>query len=194
MKPAENENMDLLLSRYLDGELSRRQQRKLEERLEQDAALREELRLLASLDGQLSAMAEEVPAGADLDWQRAEIISAVERKALLTPVRRRLILRPAVWGSMAAAAVLAIAASAGIRYFGTGTKSVEPTVTMSVLPATAAAVEPAVVVMDVRPPGEKPAAAGEVKDSSAGSAIAVSVGPGSSPATAAAAEEMYAMY
>jgi hypothetical protein len=196
MNPVENENLDLLLCRYLDGELSRREQRKLEERVEQDAGLREELRLLASLDGQLAAMAEDVPAGADLDRQRAEIVSSVERRALLAPARRRLVFRPVVWGSLAAAAVLVIVASVAMRQFGEP-EAAQATVSMDLMPVAAASLDQAVVVVDIRPAlGTQPIPE-EASELPGGSAVAASVGQDRAAAAADAAgrgEDAYAMY
>jgi len=102
-----------LLCRYLDGEVSRRQRRDIERRLETDEALREQLRQYAALDGHLAALAGGEVEGVDYGLQRATIVAAVERKALLAPPRRRpVLLRRPVWALAAAASVLLLVSAA----------------------------------------------------------------------------------
>ena len=127
MADAEYDNLDLLLCRYLDGDLSRREQAKLEARLADEPALREELRLYASLDGHLPDLAGEAPAGVDYVRQRADIMAAVEREALLAAAPRRLLFRPAALGALAAAAAVLMIVSAGLLYL-LATPGARPTV------------------------------------------------------------------
>jgi anti-sigma factor RsiW len=105
-------DIELELSRYADGRLSRRRARKLERRLATDPALREELRRYMALDGHLTAMADGGLAGVDYQAQRMRIVATLERRALLGSARRRpVVLRPVFWGSLAAAAALVAAVS-----------------------------------------------------------------------------------
>lgn len=112
-----DEDLELQLCRYLDGELSRRERLALEARLEGDEALQEDLRRYAALDDYLAEMGSGELDGVDYDRQRAEIIAAVERKALLTPPRRRPILLRPTFGLLAAAAsILLVLAVTGIFF------------------------------------------------------------------------------
>lgn len=99
-----------LLCDYLDGQLSHRQRRLLEKRLERDDDLRERLRQYAALDGMFEQLAEQDVEGFDFDQQRSEIVAAAERKALLSPKRYRPVyLRPVFMGLAAAASLLLLA-------------------------------------------------------------------------------------
>ena len=129
-------NQDYLLSRYLDGELTRTEEAQLQRLLTRDGELRQELRRYSVLDEQLQAMGQAEPQDIDYDAQRADIIAAVERKVLLEgPLRRRLILRPAV-RILAAAAALLIVASVGVLIFISATEKVAPVVKFTVTPET----------------------------------------------------------
>jgi anti-sigma factor RsiW len=112
MDQSEKDNLEFELNQYLDGELSGRRARKLERRIRVDPALQEELKKYAALEGRLSALgAGELP-GADYDSQRAEVLHALERRALLERPRRRIIIfRPvfaAVSGGLAIAAAIIV--------------------------------------------------------------------------------------
>ena len=112
-EPNKDNELELLLCDYLDGQLGARRQAKLEKRLAADPELREELRKYAALDGHLAELAGGEVEGVDYERQRAEIVAAVERKVLLdAPIRRPILLRPA-FGALAAAAVLLLAVGAG---------------------------------------------------------------------------------
>jgi len=114
----DREDPDLLLCDYLDGDLSRRERLRLERRIKAEEPLRDDLRRYGMLSGLIDELAEEGVEGVDYDLQRAEIISAIERKALLNPPRRRaMILRPRFWVTAAAASIL-LAVSAGLLVFG----------------------------------------------------------------------------
>lgn len=109
--PPEHE-VDRRLCEYLDGQLSAHERVQLERRLEHDEALRRELARYGDLDELLAGLARDPVEGVDYDVQRAEIVAAVERQALLGA--RRLVLRPVFLGTMAAAALVLIAVTAAI--------------------------------------------------------------------------------
>jgi predicted protein tyrosine phosphatase len=105
------EDIERQLVRYLDGELSDREARALEDRLQGDPRLRELLQQYAALDAGLAALRERPVEGLDEELQRADIVAALERKVLLNgPSHRRRLSRP--WAAaLAAAAVVAVAAA-----------------------------------------------------------------------------------
>ncbi|HUT00982.1 MAG TPA: hypothetical protein VM031_00900 [Phycisphaerae bacterium] len=114
MTQPDTHDVEYLLCRHLDGQLDRRERRALEQRLEADPGLREQLRLYGALDGLLAGLSTEAIDGIDYDLQRAEIITAVERKVLLsTERRRRLVFRPRFLLT-AAAAMLLMAVAVGV--------------------------------------------------------------------------------
>jgi len=131
----DRDKLEFKLTQYLDGELSRREAVALEGQLEADESLREELGHYAALQGQLAAMATEQLGDVDYDAQRSDIMSALERKALLGERSRRpLVLRP--WF----APVAAVAAAAVIMVSFWMIRSVGPArdslVAVAILPAT----------------------------------------------------------
>ena len=79
-KPKRQDDRELQLCEYLDGQLGRRQRRQMEQRLEQDDELREHLRQYASLDGLLGQLGKHKVEGFDFDEQRAEIVAAAEQR------------------------------------------------------------------------------------------------------------------
>ncbi len=106
-----NDDIGLLLTEYLDGNLDNAGEAELAARLDNDAELRDELRRYTALNEnlQIATECDDALDEIDYDTQRAEIIAAVERKVLLEgPPRRRLMLRPAFRVLAAAAAVLLI--------------------------------------------------------------------------------------
>ncbi len=109
-EPKRQDDRELQLCEYLDGQLGRRQRRQMEQQLEQDDELREQLRQYASLDGLLGQLGEREVEGFDFDQQRAEIVAAAERKALLGQKNRRrvFIFRPLPASLAAAASVLIV--------------------------------------------------------------------------------------
>lgn len=117
MDEQRDEDLERQLCGYLDGQLSRREQARLEKRLAGDEALREELKRYAALDGHLAALGAEEVEGIDYDLQRAEIIAAVERKVLLARARRRRLLFRPVLGALAAAATVLLLASVAVMVF-----------------------------------------------------------------------------
>lgn len=109
MDKPRDDDLELQLCRYLDGQLPRRERLALEKRLDEDQALREELRRYAALDACLQEIAGGEVDGVDYDLQRAGIIAAVERKTLLAPPRRRpVMLRPTFLVLTAAASILLV--------------------------------------------------------------------------------------
>jgi len=110
-KDRDKRRAEFRLTQYLDGGLSRREAVALEGQLKADESLREELGRYAALQGQLAAMAAERLSDVDYDAQRSDIMSALERKALLGErTRRPLLLRPwfAPVAAVAAAAIIMV--------------------------------------------------------------------------------------
>ena len=137
MNEPDPNDLDLLLCRYLDGQLGRRERRRFEQRLEGDEALRDELRRYGALDGLLGELGRGDVEGVDYDLQRAEIITAIEKRALLTPARRRtLVLRPRFLVTAAAASLL-LAVSAGLVVLSLGWGAGETPIAMMVMPGGA---------------------------------------------------------
>lgn len=119
-RPDKNTNWEYLLSQHLDGQLDDRQAGELARRLAEDSQLRQALALYTALADHLRPADREAPAGIDYDSQRAAIMAAIERKALLEGLpRRRLVFRP-VFRALAAAAVLLVLASVGVLVFRHG--------------------------------------------------------------------------
>ena len=124
-----HDERESMLCDYLDGQLGRARRREVEKQLEQDEPLREELRKYAALDGLLGSLAETEIDGFDYDQQKAEIVAAAERKALLSQKakRRVLLFRPLPAGLAAAASVLLLV---GVVFWlvgrPLGTSPVEP--------------------------------------------------------------------
>lgn len=104
---------------YSRGELDTAGAADVRRRLEQDGALREELRLYAALDERLDALGRRPLEAIDYDEQRAAITALLERRLLLArpKPRRRRVLR-IVYRSLAAAAVLAAGVSAALLMLG----------------------------------------------------------------------------
>ena len=94
--------------------MGRRQRRQFEQQLQADPTLREELEFYASLEGMLGGLAQEEPQGLEInyDQQRAQIVAAAEKKALLAPARHApFFLRPTFAVFAAAAVVLLLVAA-----------------------------------------------------------------------------------
>lgn len=103
---AQQERVEQELTEYLDGALSPRRARRLEDRLAADETLRETLGKYAALEGHLAALGDEAP-DVDYDAQRRDVLAALERRELLDrPARRPVVLRPWFVASAAAAMVL----------------------------------------------------------------------------------------
>lgn len=135
MNESMDENLERLLCRYLDGDLSRRERLALEKRLAADEALRAELQRYAALDGYLGGLGEAEVDGVDYDLQRAEIVGALEKKVLLAPPRRRpIVLRPVFGIPAAAAAILLLASGAVFLLTRPGPLAVNRTILVEVLP------------------------------------------------------------
>ena len=117
MADTEESQREFRLCQYLDGQMSRRERQEFERQIQADETLREELRLYASLDGLLGGLGQEEAGGLEVnyDQQRAEIVAAAEKRALLAPARHRpLLLRPTFAVLAAAAVVLLMVAAAAL--------------------------------------------------------------------------------
>ncbi|MFB3891011.1 MAG: anti-sigma factor [Phycisphaerae bacterium] len=115
-KPPDNKDPQFEISQYLDGQLEGRQLADFERRLAEDPALASELARWRALDERLAAMSGAGLENVDFQTQRASIMSALERKALLADQRRRvLVFRPAFWGAVAAAAAILLAVFVGMK-------------------------------------------------------------------------------
>lgn len=110
MAGQDKDNLEFLISQYLDGQLSVRQEQDFARRLEQGAALAEELRKYQALEGHLKDVGSAQIRQVDFEAQRSSIMERLERKVLLEGTRRRVfVLRPAFLGSVAAAAAIMLA-------------------------------------------------------------------------------------
>ncbi len=119
-KPGQSDEAEFELSRYLDGQLSRAEAKRLEQKIERDPALAEELRRYATLEGLLAAMGR-APLPVDAGQQRADIMAALEREGLLSArPDRMLILRPVFRYVAAAAAVAVLVTAAALVFRGAG--------------------------------------------------------------------------
>jgi anti-sigma factor RsiW len=128
-------DLEYRLSQYLDGQLPADDAEAMEKRLHEDPALREELRRYRRLESHLSRMRAEL-AGDDCRRQRASIMAAVERQALLVgPPRRAWRLRGGLWGGLAAAAVALIAATVALLVLERGPTPLPSDVRVTVRPA-----------------------------------------------------------
>ncbi len=147
-----NKDLEYRLCQYLDGQLSRRERLAFEKRLQANEALRDTLGEYAALDRHLAELADTEIEGVDYDLQRAGIVAAVERKALLAPRRRRLIFRRPLLSALAAAASILIVASAALILFGPATPPGPPLVQVELTPAAPAPVGAPEIVMHMKPP------------------------------------------
>ena len=105
----EKDNLEFLLSQYLDGQLDPQEMERLEDRLGSDLELRREFQRYAKLDEMLGELRSPPElAAVDFDAQRHEIMAALERKALLAERPRFNVIRMtfAGVGALAAAAVI----------------------------------------------------------------------------------------
>jgi anti-sigma factor RsiW len=106
----EKDNLEFLLSQYLDGQLDLQEMERMEDRLGGDLELRRELQRYAKLDEMLGELRSPPELEAvDFDAQRQEIMAALERKALLTGRPRFNVIRLTFAGAGALAAVALIA-------------------------------------------------------------------------------------
>ena len=114
---ADGTDVDFLLSEYVSGTLPARQARALERRLRDEPELRAELQRYVTLEQELAGLADQGPADVDYDLQRAEIVRALERKALLHgPARRPWAIRRVLVPLAAAAAVVLVASAAWLAF------------------------------------------------------------------------------
>ncbi len=192
MNASHQDDVEFALCEYLDGALSGREARRLQRRLAEDPDLADELKRYAALDEALASVAGAGPDGVDYDLQRAEVIAAIERRALLQPPRRR-VLRP-VFGALAAAAALLIGVMAWVVIVGRQTPPGpgEP-VRVTLLSASPAVEgEGEVSVQITRPPVESlPLAPLAPRGGMPGGTIVVSVGHDDNPGDAAESLVIY---
>ena len=134
------DNLEFELSQYLDGQLSGRRARRLERRLDQEPALREELKKFAALDEQLSQLAQKDVAGLDYDWQRSEVVRMLERKRLLgARSTRTIFFRPVFWGTGGALAVAAAVVIGILAWMPPAGPTGNPTVATALTPEVSVA-------------------------------------------------------
>ena len=132
-----NEDQELQLCEYLDGQLSHRQRRRLEKQLDQDEHLRDQLHQYAALDGLFGQLADQDVEGFDFGRQRAEIVAAAERKALLgRRSHRPVYFRPVFAGLAVAASLLLLVGVSVMLLSRPGNVSAPvPAVSVRILPA-----------------------------------------------------------
>ena len=149
----ERDGRELHLCEYLDGQLSHRQRRQLEKELDQDEHLRDQLRQYAALDGLFGQLADQDVEGFDFARQRAEIVAAAERKALLGQRSYRLVyFRPVFAGLAVAASLLLLVGVSVMLLSRPGNVSAPvPAVSVRILPAAVHAGGKTVVYMTMSP-------------------------------------------
>ncbi len=152
----ERELQELRLCEYLDGQLSHRQRRRLEKQLDQDEPLRDQLRQYAALDGLFGQLADQDVEGFDFARQRAEIVAAAERKALLGRRSHRPVYFQPVFAGLAAAASLLLLAGVSVmllsRPGNVPATPTAPAVSVRILPAAGDIGGKTVVYMTMSPP------------------------------------------
>jgi len=133
----DRELRELSLCEYLDGQLSHRQRRRLEKQLDQDEHLRDQLHQYAALDGLFGQLADLDVEGFDFGRQRAEIVAAAERKALLgRRSHRPVYFRPVFAGLAVAASLLLLVGVSVMLLSRPGNVSAPvPAVSVRILPA-----------------------------------------------------------
>jgi anti-sigma factor RsiW len=133
----ERDDRELRLCEYLDGQLSHRQRRRLEKQLDQDEHLRDQLHQYAALDGLFGQLADQDVEGFDFGRQRAEIVAAAERKALLgRRSHRPVYFRPVFAGLAVAASLLLLVGVSVMLLSRPGNVSAPvPAVSVRILPA-----------------------------------------------------------
>ena len=133
----ERDDRELRLCEYLDGQLSHRQRRRLEKQLDQDEHLRDQLHQYAALDGLFGQLADLDVEGFDFGRQRAEIVAAAERKALLgRRSHRPVYFRPVFAGLTVAASLLLLVGVSVMLLSRPGNVSAPvPAVSVRILPA-----------------------------------------------------------
>ncbi len=183
-KNRQDDDRELQLCEYLDGQLSHRRCRQIEKQLGQDEPMRGQLRQYAALDGLLGQLGDQDVEGFDFARQRSEIVAAAERKALLgRRSHRPLYFRP-VFAGMAAAASLLLLAGAVVLLNRPGTLPVAttatvPAVSVRIVPAAMYATgKPAVYMKMAAPDGwdEPPEPTGLAKAFAPPGTVAVSAG------------------
>jgi len=154
----QNDDPELQLCEYLDGQLSHRHRRRIEKQLDQDEALRDQLRQYAALDGLFGQLADQDVDGFDFARQRAEIVAAAERKALLGRASRRPVYLRPVFAGLAAAASLLMLVGVVVLLNRPGAVPVQvpaSAVSVRIVPAAMRAGGKPVVYMTMSPPAEQ---------------------------------------
>jgi len=176
----QNDDRELQLCEYLDGQLSHRQRRRIEKELDQDEPLRDQLRQYAALDGLFGQLADQDVEGFDFARQRAEIVAAAERKALLGRRNHRpLYFRPVFAGLAAAASLLMLAGALVLLNRPGAVPAPAPAVTVSIVPAAIQAGGKSVVYVTMSPPAGQelpPGQTGVVKTFAPPGTVVVSTG------------------
>jgi anti-sigma factor RsiW len=150
----QNDDREQQLCEYLDGRLSHRQRRRIEKELDQDDALRDQLRQYAALDGLFGQLADQDIEGFDFARQRSEIVAAAERKALLGRRSYRPIYFRPVFAGLAAAASLVMLVGVAVLLNRPGTvppTAPAPAVSVRIVPAAMNAGAKSVVYMSMSP-------------------------------------------
>ena len=143
------QDIEFLISQYVDGLLDSRSACELERRLESDPDLRELSRRYIALRNVLKADDGDALAEIDYQSQREEIMAAVQRRALVEgPPARRVAPRP-VFGALAAAAAILLVASVGLLLYTAG-PSHAPKATVAIRSMPTAPTGPGQVEVSVR--------------------------------------------
>ncbi len=136
-EPKDQSEPEFLLSRYLDGDLPGRRRRRLEDRLAEDHALREELRRYEALEDALGRLGDAQVAGDDeFRAMREDVSSALQRKIVMRGLQRDPVRwgRP-VLGALAAAATVTLVALATLSWLANDSTETEPSLSdAAVLP------------------------------------------------------------
>jgi anti-sigma factor RsiW len=149
----DRELRELRLCEYLDGQLSHRQRRRLEKQLDQDEHLRDQLRQYAALDGLFGQLADQDVEGFDFGRQRAEIVAAAERKALLGRRSHRPVYFQPVFARLAVAASLLLLVGVSVMLLSRpgNVPAPVPAVSVRILPAAGDIGGKTVVYMTMSP-------------------------------------------
>jgi anti-sigma factor RsiW len=176
----QDDDRELQLCEYLDGQLSHRQRRRLEKQLDQDELLRDQLRQYAALDGLFGQLADRDVEGFDFARQRAEIVAAAERKALLgRREHRALYFRPVFAGLAAAASLLMLAGVLVLLNRPVTVPAPAPAVSVRIVPAAIQTGGKAMVYMTMSLPDDQespPGQTGVVKTFGPPGTVVVSAG------------------
>jgi anti-sigma factor RsiW len=204
MADEEVNQTEFRLCQYLDGQLGRKERRQFEQQLQADPALREELELYASLEGMLGGLALGEPEGMDVnyDQQRAQIVAAAEKRALLAPARHApFFLRPTFAVLAAAAVVLLLVAGSFLLSPATVGPTKPPAaavaVTVQLLSAEPSRQGQGTVSVQFEPLGQEempPESQATALPATPAGTVVVSVGPAPAPASESASSDTEFVY